>query len=464
MDLTTLLTVVGLFLSVVAGNAAIFGESLYASIAVPNTLSNGGFDKATAEKVFAAELAWYTRLPSILPTPNVSVSSSPSFTMALAKPLQLQDVVLAIQTQIRQDVVSANGAIMQDGGGKGLSMIMVINAPPDPPATLTLSQPDGDPRALLKTAAREAMIIIAPYRVALSDLAGALHYDPDAFEKAEATAKRGLNQPWDFSEQNATELALLQNLLGVLAIRKRDGTEARHRFRLASSIPNAHHHAYGLVRMNEAFLALTERRTADAAIAFAAGNDILGREGRDLLTGRIMVLEALIAWQAGDLARAEKLLRESMDTLGTEIEPHYYLSRMAIDRGDTATAHAELAMAHIAARLDKHYASLAHTILAIDVRTGALDPNAFLPPRPERTGSLPAPHHGTHPATAAAATQPVGPAAPPARPATPITARPAAEPATATQPRAGGNGATPAARPATPAAQPDRGTERPARP
>ncbi len=42
VDLTTLLTVAGLFLSVVVGNAAIFGDSLFASIAVPKTLEATG--------------------------------------------------------------------------------------------------------------------------------------------------------------------------------------------------------------------------------------------------------------------------------------------------------------------------------------------------------------------------------------------------------------------------------------
>lgn len=69
VDLTTLLTVAGLFLSVVVGNAAVFGDSLFASIAVPKALETTGFDRPTAERVFAAEVAWYTRLPSILQPP-----------------------------------------------------------------------------------------------------------------------------------------------------------------------------------------------------------------------------------------------------------------------------------------------------------------------------------------------------------------------------------------------------------
>ena len=109
MDLTTLMTVAGLFLSIVVGNAAILGESLFASISVPKAVETSGLDRATAERLFAAQVAWYARLPSILPTPSVSTSSAPSVAMALAKPIQLGDLVYSVQTQLRTDVVSANG-------------------------------------------------------------------------------------------------------------------------------------------------------------------------------------------------------------------------------------------------------------------------------------------------------------------------------------------------------------------
>ena len=121
MDLTTLMTVAGLFLSIVVGNAAIFGESLFASISVPKAVETSGLDRATAERLFAAQVAWYARLPSILPTPSVSTSSAPSVAMALAKPIQLGDLVYSVQTQLRTDVVSANGAIMEAAGLENLA-------------------------------------------------------------------------------------------------------------------------------------------------------------------------------------------------------------------------------------------------------------------------------------------------------------------------------------------------------
>lgn len=430
MDITTLLTIAGLFLSVVAGNAALFGESLFASIAVPKTLETAGFDKPTAERLFAAELAQFTRLPLILPTPNVSISSSPSVTMALAKPLQLQDVVLAIQTQIRQDVASVSAAIMQDAPGKPLSMVVTVHAPPDAPVTFSMQEPDGNVQTLVRAAARETMIIIAPYRVALADLSGVLTGDVNALKKAEQTAQRGLTQPWDPSPQGATELVLLHNLLGVLAILHHDTETVRHHFRLALSTPGAVRSAYGLVQLNQAFHALTERRTADARALLEKGLAAVGTRSQDILSGRLKVLEGLIIWQEGQPALAEAAFREAKTLSDNEVEPHYYLSQLARDRGDMATSEDEAIAARIAARFDSHYASLAHTVFAVDVKTGAIEPRAFLP----ETVSFSKPPTGTAPSPSAP------PASTPPASSPPVSSPPAPLPV----PASVGGAATPA--------------------
>lgn len=403
LDVTTLLTVMGLFLSIVVGNAAVFGDSLFASIAVPKALETAGFDKLTAERLFAAHVAWYIRLPTILPTPSVSTSSSPNFAMALAKPIQMQDVVYAVQTQLRSDVVSATGAIMDEPGSKQLSMLVIVNSPPDPPVTLTFKQPDGDPKALIAAAARETMITIAPYRVALSDLAGVLTGDKDALAKARETVMRGLAQPWDPSEPSATEIVLLHNLMAVLSIERRDGGLARHHFALAHGTPGASSPSYAFIFLNEAFLALTERKTAEAEAAFRKGMALLDGPMLRLLRQRTMVLEALIAWQGGHEEQAEKLFREASTDTDTEIEPHYYLAMILKQRGDDAGAAEQLQAARISARFDQHYASLAHTVLGIDIKTGDIDIRAFLTNLPNIADQAPAGSVATTPAKPAAA-------------------------------------------------------------
>lgn len=411
MDLTTLITVAGLFLSVVVGNAAIFGDSLFASIVVPKNLETAGFDKPTAERLFASEVAWYTRLPSILPTPSVATSSSPSVTMALAKPFQLQDVVYAIQSQLRYDVVSATGAIMEVPNSKALSMLVIVNSPPDAPVTFMLNQPDGDAKTLVTNAARETMITIAPYRVALSDLSGVLTGDANALATARETAERGLGQPWDPSPQGATEIVLLHNLLGVLAIERGDIDVARRHFDLGHTTPGASGSSYGLLYFNDAFLALTQRKPAEAHRLFKLGQAKLGSSIQQALRGRVTVLEGLIAWQAGRLDRAEKLLREAWAESSAEVEPPYYISRMLREQGDLQGAQEADNAAKIAVRYDQHYASLAHTVFAIDVKTGALDRRAFIPDGVNLTPST-----GTSTAAGKAPAAPVPGTSAPAKP------------------------------------------------
>jgi hypothetical protein len=436
VDLTTLMTVAGLFLSVVVGNAAIFGDSLFASISVPKSVETAGLDRPTAERLFAAHVAWYARVPSILPTPSVSTSSAPSLAMALAKPIQLQDVVYAVQTQLRSDVVSASGAIISTGNGKELTMLVVINNPPNPPVTLTLQQPDGDPKALIQRAARETMTTIAPYRVALSDLATVLDGQLDGIAMARQTATRGLGQPWDASVTGSTEIVLLHNLLAVLAIERGDAKTARDHFLLAHTTPGALSTAYALVSMNEAFMALTERNPKAAEVFYKQGLKRLGHAFHDILNGRLLVLQALIAWQGGNVAQAEKLLRQALDDADTEIEPHYYLAKILRDRGDEAGAQEQTTAAHVAARFDQHYSSLAHTILGIDVATGELDVRAFLPDQlatvqiskppatpanvslPSGATTGPAAAKPDAPPPAAASPPPAAPTVAPAQPAT----------------------------------------------
>lgn len=443
MDLTTLMTVAGLFLSVVVGNAAIFGDSLFASISVPKAVETSGLDRPTAERLFAAHVAWYARLPSILPTPSVSTSSAPSLAMALAKPIQLQDVVYAIQTQLRTDVVSASGAIIETGNGKALSMLVVINNPPNPPVTLTLQQPDGDTKALIQQAARETMITIAPYRVALSDLATVLDGALDGVAKARQTATRGLGQPWDTSVTGSTEIVLLHNLLAVLEIERGDTKAARDHFLLAQTTPGALSTAYALVSMNEAFMALSERNPKAAEVFYKQGLKRLGREFHEVLNGRLLVLEALIAWQGGNVAQAEKLLREALEDADTEVEPHYYLARILRDRGDEAGAADQITAAHVAARFDQHYASLAHTILGIDITTGKLDLLAFLPDRPTSVQIIKPPALPAPPSIPANVSMPSGESASPA------AAKPDAPPPVAAPPPPAAPTVTPA-QPATP--------------
>jgi hypothetical protein len=244
MDLTTLFTVASLFLGLVVSNAALFGDSLFATLSVPKSVEATGITQPVAEKMFAVSVASYSRVPSLLATPAVQTGSAPSLPMALAKPLNLQDLVYSVQAMVRDDAVNVAGAIVEDGKGPGLLMYMVVNNPPDTPSTMVFSQPDGNASALIETAARRATEIIAPFRVANTDLANAQGGDTAAFARGKATAQAGLTQPWDPSVAGATEIVLLRNLLAIMAMMEGNRDEANRHFDLGAMVPGAESAAY----------------------------------------------------------------------------------------------------------------------------------------------------------------------------------------------------------------------------
>src|SRR6185503_15455822 len=106
LDLTSLMIVAGLFLGLVVGDAALFGDPVQVQISVPSKVSDTGFTEAAAEQVFAAKVAEMGQARSIVHTPSVQISTRPSILAAMAKPLSLDNVVIAIQSQAGVDVVT----------------------------------------------------------------------------------------------------------------------------------------------------------------------------------------------------------------------------------------------------------------------------------------------------------------------------------------------------------------------
>jgi hypothetical protein len=350
LDLNSLVVVASLLLGLVVGDAVLFSDPVQVQISVPTKLSNTGFTEAAAEQVFAAQVAEMGQALSIVNTPSVHVSSRQTILAALAKPLSLGNVVVAVQNQVGMDVVTVNGVMMEASSGSGLDMMTVVSMPHEAPVQIKLSQPDGDAVALVQRDAVAAMEYVSPYRLALTQFTRGLQSDPTELKRAKDTATGAVARPWVPSR--ASEQVMLHNLLMLLALLDNDDAEVHGQFALVDAIPNAEPEARGVVELNRSFLDVAAGRAAEAEQHYQSGKRLTATVQLQGWQARVLTLGALVAWSRGELPRTERLLREAIADTPTDVAPHHYLALLLEARGDVAGAAAERAAAAISSRFD----------------------------------------------------------------------------------------------------------------
>ena len=370
IDLSTLAILASLFFGAVVGDAVLFGDPLQVQITVPSKLTDSGFDEAAAERVFASEVARSGRAESIVKTPDVQMSSSTSVFAALAKPLHLEDVVVALQQQVGIGVVSVRGAVVDAPAGGGLEIVIFITQPNEAPTQVRLTQADGDAVRLVERGARQVMEQISPYRVALTDFATGIRGDAAALASAETVANRALTRGW--APNRATQQVMLHNLLGVKAAFEGQLEAAEAQFALSDAIPQALPAAHGVVACNRAFLAVAQRQPALAVATFKAALELSATVELNGYQDRLALLGGLVAWSAGNLAAAEAWLRKASAGLPYDDAPHAYLASLLEAKGDLAGAAAERKIAADRADLDLGVPSLILSEFWVDPVHGGL--------------------------------------------------------------------------------------------
>jgi hypothetical protein len=371
IDLTSLALLAGLFFGAVIGDAALYGDPLRLQISVPSRLADAGFTEEAAERIFANEVARIGEVLSIVPTPSVQVNSSPSIFAAIAKPLNLEDLVVTVQRQVGRDVVQIHGAVMESPTGKGLDMLITAESPRELPISLRLQQPDGDPVALVDRASKEVLAQVSPYRVALTDFAALLRGDATATGRIREMASDALGHPW--TQTRATERVMLHNLLGVTSMLDGDLATAQREFELGYATPGALPAALGTISLNRALLDLAQKRT-DAALADYK-DALVKTSGVDLAgyNSRLITMAALITWAQGDLAQAASLLQRAIEVRPQNRAPYEYLARMMEARGDSAGAAAMRAASEIQPHYELDFPALAMSELFVDPIKGGLE-------------------------------------------------------------------------------------------
>ena len=372
LTLNSLFLMAGLLFSVVIGNAALYGDTLRVQISVPTKLVQEGFTEAAAEQQFAAEVGRLALTISVASTPKVQMNYRPTVLAALAKPLNLDGLVVALQSQFGIDVVSINGAILADEKDAKLDLLLVVTIPDQKPVKINLSQPDGNAQALVERGASLALEQIVPFRLALTYLNEGLQGNAAALTKARDISTRTAAQPW--LAGGPSERVLLHDVLAILALIDGSTAAADEQFRLADAIPWGVPVSYGVIALNRAFVAVAEKRPAEARAAFDAGAKVTENAPLPRWPEKLDTLRALVAWSNGDTATAEKLLRSAAAALPEDEAPHAYLAQLLALRGDMAEAELNRVLAIRNHRPDLDFAPLAQSAFLVDPVNGGLRP------------------------------------------------------------------------------------------
>lgn len=370
IDLTSLFLIAGVFLAAVLGDAALFGDRVQVHISVPGKIADTGFNEAAAEQVFAAQVAEMGRAISIVETPSVQMSTRPTILAALAKPLSLDNVVVAILGQAGMDVVTVHGVIVTGDKGRALDMVTVVSMPRELPVQIRLSQEDGDATALVQRAAEDAMEWVAPYRLALTQFTRGLAGNQKGFLRAKEIAGRAVAHPW--VPARATEQVMLHNLLAMLALLDGDAAGVEAQFRLAEAIPGAASPAHGVIELNRSFLAVAARKPEEAARYYQAGLELTAGVQLQGWDARSLTLGALVAWSGGDIEKAEPLLRHAIADIPDDESPHAYLAQLLEAKGDAAGAAAERATAARVSQFDIEIPAQVQSLYWVDPAHGGL--------------------------------------------------------------------------------------------
>ena len=384
IDIPSLLLVAGLLFGLIAGDAALFGDTLRVDIAVPQALNNAGFTEAAAEAVFTAEAAQVVQGESIISAPPLRVQSTTSVIAALARPLNLDSVVTAMQTQFGIDHLVVAAAILAEAAGKTpvtdavrpltpgtrLDMVVVVIQPHQAPVQTVLEQPDGDVTTLVKRAADWSMEQVSPYRVVLAQFLAGIGGDQASLAHAKVVANRFLEQPW--VPERASEQAMTHNVLALLALLDNNVPEAEAQLALTATIPGVLPQVRAELALNHSFIAVTEKHPKQGAELLADSRQYAAKLDLPGFAEHLAVQQALIAWSSGDVAGAEAKLRGVVAAAPNSETAHHYLAMLLRAKGDAAGAAAAEKAAQFSRRFEDKLQGLAVLLFWTDPVNGGV--------------------------------------------------------------------------------------------
>lgn len=334
IDLATLGLLSFALMGLIAGDAVLNANTLAVNITVPNRVAERGFTREVAEHIFAAEASRLVSAPSTLAAPTVRISSQRNVIGVLAEPLRLGEMTTALQDLFGLQPLRVRGVLLEEEGRQRL--VLTVSNRDIPPRQVTVTRADQDPVALVRDGAHATFEIVSPYRVALTNFRAGVAGEPEALDRARAGVARALR---GVPERGGTlDTAGLLTITGLLQLFSGDAAAADTAFVRAADVPGLTDAARSVGDMNLAFTAIAGRRPADA-LALARSARRHAERGEIRLAGfaaYVDLTEALAAWAAGDLRRAEAFLRSAAERLPENDTPYVYLVELYRQTGQGA--------------------------------------------------------------------------------------------------------------------------------
>ncbi|MGE0718056.1 MAG: tetratricopeptide repeat protein [Alphaproteobacteria bacterium] len=255
MDLTTFALMVALAVAAITGDAVTSHDTLFTDVSVSAEMQTAGVDAATAEKLFEHNVAMMTRHRTLLSSPKLRSSKQQSLIEALGNTLQVDQLRVAAQRVFGLSPIEIHVS-MQTLGQQDRLVIAGYDYR-QRPMLIDIERPSGRYLELISEGAAHFVRWVSPYDYAihlLEDRAG----DPAAWPMLTAIVKEQRDPT--VGAISLYELAIFENLAGILAMIEEDAQAAEHALLRALTLSPGLPHATA----NLAFLRTHQGRYRDA--------------------------------------------------------------------------------------------------------------------------------------------------------------------------------------------------------
>lgn len=309
MELATIGLLSAIVFGLIAGDAVISANTMAVGIGLPPTVQQSGLTRQSAEEIFVTELSRIAAIPSGVPVPVPRVSSRRTVIGALAEPLKLNDLTVALQDLFGLEPIRVSATIIQRGDG--LVMEAIVAQEGHPLQRLSFERPDGDAVALIRHAAITTFAEVAPFRVTLAQLRDALQDPRIDVRPVRAHAERLLQRDW--GKDSDIERSALHSLVSVLALLAGDVEGARAEIQRADAIDGALPTARTFYALNGSFIGVLQGDLALAERELIRAGQTPMRHIIPVFPAYIEVQRGLISWAGGNLDDADAAFQRALE-------------------------------------------------------------------------------------------------------------------------------------------------------